>query len=69
MTPPVYGAKMTTLIQTTILAGISRITTYYAPIQHVWTQLTPAQRQAYLSHSPILATLLAFAQGFNNGLN
>ena len=69
MTPPVYGAKMTTLIQTAILAGIARMTTYYAPVQQVWNQLTPAQRQAYLSHSPILATLLAFAQGFNNGLN
>ena len=66
MTPPVYGAKMTTVIQTIILAGIAKITAYYAPVQQVWNQLTPAQQQAYLSHSPILAALLSFAQGFGS---
>ena len=58
------GAKMGTIIRTAILNGIDRINTYYQPIIAVWSEATPAQREAYLEHSPILKALLDFAKQF-----
>ena len=61
------GTKIPAATQTTILNAIAKVQQYYAPIQAVWNQATPDQQQAYLARSPILAALLAFAQGFKNG--
>jgi len=59
-----YGAKMGTIIRNAILAAIAKIDTYYQPIVAAWGQMTPAQKAAYLEHSPILKALLDFAKQF-----
>ena len=55
---------MGTITRNVILAAIAKIDTYYQPIVAVWGQMTPAQKVAYLEHSPILKALLDFAKQF-----
>ena len=38
---------------------------YYGPVRDAWASATPAQREAYLTGSPLLARLLAFAAAFS----
>ena len=59
-----YGAKLGAITRNAILAGIAKINEYYDPVAQVWAQLTPDQRRAYLEHSPILRSLLDFAERF-----
>jgi hypothetical protein len=44
--------------------AVAMLTAFYTPLAGVWTQLTPAQQDGVLTHSPLLAGILAFAAQF-----
>ena len=58
------GTKITPGLVNQVTKSLQDMTTYYAPILAIWSQATPAQREAYLAHSPVLTAVLNFARPF-----
>ena len=59
-----YGKKITQGLINQTTKALTDLTDYYAPILIGWQRATPAQREAYLAHSPVLTAVLAFARPF-----
>lgn len=45
-------------------AALDALAAHIAPAAEVWPQLTPAQRQDVLTHSPVLTSLIAMTEIF-----
>ena len=61
---PKAGRKLTPAEQKKLAEALALLKTLYADVAAVWGQMTPAQRDAYKAHSPILAGVLEWARMF-----
>lgn len=64
MPKPTKDIKLTAGKRKQIADALALATAHYAPLAEAWSQLTPAQREAVLAHSPVLAGIVAFARQF-----
>lgn len=59
-----YTAMLTPAAKILMKQAVERVKAHYAPVLAVWGQATPAQREKFMTNSPLLAELLNILRPF-----